>query len=132
MQNIFKENHRCYGYRRIYSALKKEGIRLSEKVIRRLMKQAGLYVACYKKRRYSSYQGEITPEVPNVLKCDFHVSRPNEKWLTDIAEFAIPAGKVYLSSMIDCFDGMPICWSIGMSPNVALTNGMLDKRRFLF
>ena len=31
---------------------------------------------------------------------------PNEKWLTDITEFQIPAGKVYLSPMIDCFDGL--------------------------
>jgi transposase InsO family protein len=127
IQNIFEENHRCYGYRRIHTALKKEGIKLSEKVIRRLMRQANLQVVCRQKRRYSSYQGEITPEVPNVLKRDFHASRPNEKWLTDITEFAIPAGKVYLSPMIDCFDGMPICWSIGTSPNAALTNGMLDK-----
>ena len=50
-----------------------------------------------------------------------------EKWLTDITEFAIPAGKVYLSPIIDCFDGMPVCWSIGTSPNAELTNGMLDK-----
>ena len=30
----------------------------------------------------------------------------NEKWLTDITEFHIPAGKIYLSPIIDCFDGM--------------------------
>lgn len=91
------------------------------------MKQADLHVAFRRKRSYSSYQGEITPEVPNVINRDFYTSRPNEKWLTDITEFAIPAGKVYLSPMIDCFDGMPVCWSIGTSPNAAPTNGMLDK-----
>jgi hypothetical protein len=35
------------------------------------MKQANLQVVGRQKRRYSSYQGEITPEVPNVLKRDF-------------------------------------------------------------
>ena len=127
IQGIFEENYRCYGYRRIHTALKKEGLRLSEKVIRRLMKQAGLYAVCHQKRHYSSYQGELTPEVPNILNRDFHASQPNEKWLTDITEFSIPAGKVYLSPIIDCFDGVPVCWSIGTSPNAALTNGMLDK-----
>ena len=39
---------------------------------------------------------------------DFHAEQPNTKWLTDITEFAIPAGKVYLSPVIDCFDGMVV------------------------
>lgn len=48
------------------------------------------------------------------------------KWLTDITEFQIPAGKVYLSLIIDCFDGMVISWSIGTQPDAGLVNTMLD------
>jgi transposase InsO family protein len=90
------------------------------------MKQENLQAAVKKKRVYSSYQGEFTPAVPNVLQRDFHADLPNKKWLTDITEFTIPAGKVYLSPMIDCFDGMPVSWRIGISPNAELTDGMLD------
>ena len=46
--------------------------------------------------------------------------------MTDIAEFSIPAGKVYLSPIIDCFDGMAVSWAIGTSPNARLANSMLD------
>ena len=46
-------------------------------------------------------------------------------WLTDITEFHIPAGKVYLSPIIDCFDGLPVSWTVGTSPNARLTNNML-------
>lgn len=45
----------------------------------------------------------------------------------DITEFAIPAGKVYLSPILDCFDGMVPCWTIGTSPDASLMNGMLDQ-----
>lgn len=51
---------------------------------------------------------------------------PNEKWLTDITEFQIPAGKVYLSPMIDCFDGLVVSWAIGTRPDADLVNTMLD------
>lgn len=122
---IFEENYLCYGHRRIYLALKKCGVQLSEKVIRRLMKQEQLQPIVRRKRAYSSYQGEITPAVPNMLQRDFRTGHPNEKWLTDITEFAIPAGKVYLSPMINCFDGMPVCWRVGVSPNADLVNEML-------
>jgi putative transposase len=43
-----------------------------------------------------------------------------------VPEFHIPAGKVYLSPMIDCFDGMIVSWSIGTSPDAELVNTMLD------
>jgi transposase InsO family protein len=33
---------------------------------------------------------------------------------------------VYLSPMIDCFDGMVVSWSIGTRPNAELVNTMLD------
>jgi putative transposase len=70
--------------------------------------------------------GEISPAPDNLLNRDFTASAPNEKWLTDITEFQIAAGKVYLSPMIDCFDGMVVSWSIGTRPDAELVNTMLD------
>ena len=46
-------------------------------------------------------------------------------WFTDLTEFSIPAGKAYLSPVIDCYDGMPVARTIGTSPDSALANGML-------
>lgn len=66
-------------------------------------------------------------EVPNILQRHFHAASPNQKWLTDLTEFALPAGKVYLSPVIDCFDGMVHSWTIGTSPNAQLVNNMLEK-----
>lgn len=90
------------------------------------MNDDNLCVLCSKSRKYRSYEGEISPEVDNIINRDFHASAPNEKWLTDITEFIIPSGKVYLSPIIDCFDGMPVSWTIGTSPNADLVNTMLD------
>jgi transposase InsO family protein len=63
----------------------------------------------------------------NLLERDFHAATPGERLVTDITEFRIPAGKVYLSPIIDCFDGMPVAWAIGEHPDAALVNGMLDE-----
>ena len=123
---IFDNNYRCYGYRRVQASLLKECTGISEKVVRRLMKQEGLIVAKPKRRRYNSYLGEIGAAPQNLINRDFHAAAPNEKWLTDITEFQIPAGKVYLSPVIDCFDGLVVSWSIGTHPNANLVNTMLD------
>ena len=124
---LFHENRAVYGYRRIYLALKREGIVLSEKIIQRIMKEENLVAVIPKQRKYSSYLGEITPEVENVISRNFHADRPYEKLLTDITEFSLSTGKLYLSAMIDCFDGMVVGWTIGSRPNADLVNSMLDK-----
>lgn len=64
------------------------------------MKEEQLVVKIKRTRKYNSYQGEISPAVDNLINRNFSASKPNEKWLTDITEFAIPAGKVYLSPIL--------------------------------
>ena len=124
--DLFQSNHRCYGYRRMRAALSRRQLHISEKVVQRLMKQECLVVAANRRRRYGSYLGEISPAPENLINRDFQADSPNEKWLTDITEFQIPAGKVYLSPMIDCFDGLVVSWTIGTRPDSDLVNTMLD------
>ncbi|WP_442319980.1 IS3 family transposase [Breznakia pachnodae] len=78
------------------------------------------------RKKYSSYMGEISPAVNNIINRNFTATAPNRKWLTNLTEFHIPAGKVYLSPIIDCFDGLVVSWSIGNSPSAELVNTMLE------
>ena len=126
LSEIFERNRRCYGYRRMHGSLRQICIFFSEKVVRRLMKQENLIAATPKPRRYGSYLGEISPAPENLINRDFRSAAPNQKWLTDMTEFQIPAGKVYLSPIIDCFDGLVVSWSLGTSPDAELVNTMLD------
>jgi len=127
IRSVFTEARGCYGYRRIHSVIKTSGTIVSEKVIRRIMKIEQLKVSMIQTKKYSSYKGEISPEVSNVIERNFHSDKPNVKWLTDITEFRIPAGKIYLSPIIDCFDGLPVSWTIGTAPDANLVNTMLDE-----
>mgnify|MGYP003131491589 FL=1 len=126
IRNLFEDNYRCYGYRRIDGALRREGVRLSEKVVRRLMAEERLIVKTPRRRRFSAYAGDPTPAAPNLLNRDFRASAPNTKWLTDLTEIHIPAGKVYVSPIVHCFDGLVVAWNIGTSPDAKLVNTMLD------
>ena len=91
----------------------------------RLTARHGLAPLFKSAKRYSSYKGDLTKAPKNLTDRDFHAERPNMLWVTDPAGFSIPAGKAYLSPVIDCYDGLPVAWTIGTSPNAALANGML-------
>lgn len=123
---ISRDSLHTYGAPRIWLALRKAGIRVSEKVVRRLMKEERIPVYyARRKRKYTSYEGEITPAPIDHVQRQFRAAAPNELWVTDVTEFAGPDGKVYLSPMIDCFDGKVVAWNTLPSPSKALTQGML-------
>ena len=120
------ENNGRYGYRRIHALASRGGTAISGKAVRRTMAEEGLAARVKGRRNYNPYQGETSPSVPNMINRDFHAEKPDGKWLTDITEFATPAGKVYLSPIVDCFDGMLPYWTASTAPDAALVNGMLD------
>ena len=122
----FESSGGTYGYRRITAV-----VDAGEWTVRSIMREEDLAArAARKRRRYSSYEGETSEAPPNLL-CDergkhhFRADAPNEKWITDVTEFRIPAGKVYLSPTVDCFDGMPPGWSISTSPDAEMANSSL-------
>ncbi len=69
--DIFDRNYRCYGYRRLHACLSYRSLRISEKVVRRLMKQEALVATVRRRRRYGSYMGEISTAPDNLLNRDF-------------------------------------------------------------
>ena len=86
------------GYRPVWAEPGRRGTRVSERVVRRLMREESLVARGRGRRRpWSSYEGETTPAPPNLpLLPDgthrFRAARPNELWVTDITEFRLPSG----------------------------------------
>ena len=127
LQTTFEDNYRAYGYRRPQAALHAMGVVASQGLVRSLMHELGITVRSGRRRKYSSYHGEITPAPVNLLERDFHADAPGAKLLTDITEFAPPAGRLYLSPVVDCHDGRILTYTIGEHPDAPPVNRMLDQ-----
>lgn len=56
-------------------------------------------------KKYRSYKGTFGKIAPNTLNRNFQAERPNEKWVTDITEFKLFGEKLYLSPILDLFNG---------------------------
>ena len=59
IQVIYDEHKGNYGYRRITLELRNRGFVVNHKKVQRLMKVLGLSARIRRKRKYSSYQGEV-------------------------------------------------------------------------
>lgn len=133
IREIFEhEGNGARGYRFVVERLRsrKDPIRVSEKVVRRIMREEGLIPRWMKKKRkrYSSYAGEIDLAPRNRVQRNFRSALPNMLWLTDITEFKLPCEqKVYLSAIRDCFDSSIVAWKIGLRPTAKLANDTLTE-----
>ena len=93
-----------YGVKRIHTALEQNGIKTSPRTVYRAMKEGGYL----HKRRVSHGITKANTEVQekeNLLKQDFRSEEPFRKFLTDITEVPCRDGKLYVSPVMDCFNG---------------------------
>lgn len=104
LKRIFHKNKGRYGYRRIRAALKKKGVLLNHKTVLRVMNEENLY-CMVRVKRYNSYRGNIGKTAPNLLERNFEAKGPNEKWVTDLTEFHLFGHKLYLSPILDLYNG---------------------------
>ena len=129
IKDIFYKNHSRYGYRRITLVLQKE-MTINHKKVKRIMKELGLFGA-QPGAKYKSYKGELSKACDNHLLIDglrnFKTTSFNEKWTTDVSEFHIQAGKLYLSPILDMHNREIVAYSISKTPNFSQTLDMLNK-----
>lgn len=126
IQSIYHEHEGRYGYRRIRDELVNRGQKVNGKKVRRIMNELGLK-SLVRLKKYRSYKGRVGKIAPNILERNFNAEKPNEKWVTDITEFKLFGEKLYLSPVLDLFNGEIITYTIGSRPTYSLVSEMLEK-----
>lgn len=123
---IFEQHKARYGYRRITLELKNREVYLNHKTVLKLMNEMGLHCKV-RRKKYNSFRGEMNKAAANLIQRDFYAKKPNEKWTTDVTEFALLGKKVYLSPVLDMYNSEIIAYSISQSPNYKMITDMLEK-----
>ncbi len=123
---IYHEHKGRYGYRRVTAEMHNRGFMLNHKTVQRLMGELGLKSEI-RRVRYRSYKGEVGKIAPNIIDRNFTAEGPNRKWATDVTQINIGSVKLYLSPILDMFNGEIISYNISRSPNLEQIYDMLDK-----
>lgn len=126
IKQIYHKHKGRFGYRRITLMMKEKGIVINHKTVLRLMKILGLK-SIIRVKKYRSYRGEEGKTAPNILQRNFKADQPNKKWATDVTEFNVSGNKLYLSPIIDLFNGEIISYNLSERPIFAQITDMLKK-----
>jgi len=126
IRNLFERHKGRYGYRRITAELRHLGQQINHKTVQRLMGVLGLK-SLVRPKKYRSFKGEVGQAAPNELQRRFKAEAINQKWATDVTEFSVAGEKLYLSPVLDLYNGEIVAFETSQRPAFELVDSMLKK-----
>jgi putative transposase len=126
IKSIFAQHKGRYGYRRITAALCRLGHAVNHKTVQRLMGKLALK-SVVRPKKYRSYKSNICATQPDLLQRQFSAGAKNQKWVTDVSEFNVAGEKLYLSPVMDLYNGEIIAFETARRPVFKLVETMLTS-----
>jgi len=127
IKQIFEESRQTYGHRRVKKALKRKGIKCSNRRIARLMKENGLISRLKRKYKATTNSNHGYPVAPNLLEKDFNAERPNQKWVGDITYIPTDEGWLYLAAVEDLFHKKVVGWALDIRMTKQLAINAIEQ-----
>jgi putative transposase len=127
IREVFDRHKGRYGYRRVTHEIRRNcGMPVNHKTVQRLMTAQGLK-SLVRPKRYRAYRGDVGQAAPNVLQRQFEARQIHQKWVTDVTEFNIAGQKLYLSPVLDLYNGEVIAFHTARQARYELVHTMLEK-----
>lgn len=126
IRSVFARHKGRYGYRRIAATIRQAGKPVNHKTVQRLMGLLGLK-SLVRPKRYRSFKGDVGQAAPHELQRKFTAAGANQKWVTDVTEFNVAGEKLYLSPVLDLYNGEIVAFEIARRPAFDLVSSMLKK-----
>jgi putative transposase len=118
---LCKLNKFRYGYRKIANRLP----HISEKTVQKVMQKNGWQCRVKVKKRKRT--GQPTHVAANLLARDFKATKPLEKIVTDITYLPFGQTMMYLSSILDVFNGEIVAQTIGFTQDTEFVLDTLNQ-----
>jgi putative transposase len=127
IRSIHRENHEIYGSPTITVELNNAGIPAGRGMVSRLMRKNGIKSRIKRKYKATTDSDHNLPVAENILNREFTAYARNQKWLSDITYIWTDEGWLYLSGILDVFDGAIVGWSMDSRMNKSLVINALSE-----
>ena len=115
-------SHQRYGRPRLWKDLREDGEAVSEKRVRRLMREEGLHGKVPTRFKQTTNSDHQDPIAANVLDREFTAAAPNQRWVSDTTEFVIgDSAKLYLAAILDLYSRFVVGWAVSAVNDRRLT-----------
>ena len=101
MREIFDASDGNYGVPRMHVELRRAGLKINEKRVRRLMRLHGMAGRCRRRRCHTTFPGPDGYVIPDLVGRRFEPGVPDRAWVQDITYIPTGEGWLYLASVLD-------------------------------
>jgi putative transposase len=126
ISRIHAANYGVYGVRKVWRQLHREGIVVARCTVTRLMRELGLQGVHRGKKIRTTVRDEGHERAGDLLKRDFTATRPNQRWVADLAHVMTWGGVVYDAFVVDVFSRAIVGWSAATSKRSKLVLDALN------
>ena len=101
MRDIFDASDGNYGVPRMHDELRRAGLTVNEKRVRRLMRLHGMAGRCRRRRCQTTFPSPDGYVIPDLVGRRFEPGAPDTAWCQDITYIPTGEGWLYLASVLD-------------------------------
>ena len=112
IQQVYVDNRRVYGAHKVWRQLNREGDRVANCTVRRLMREMGLRGGGFGRRRRTTIPAEVGERPLDLVDRRFVATRPNQLWVADITYVATWSGFAYVAFVVDVFSRRIVGWRV--------------------
>jgi len=127
IEQIFNDNYRVYGYRKIWHSLRREGHNVARCTVARLMNALGIKGARRGKSVITTRQNasDVCPQ--DLVNREFRAAHPNELWVADYTYCSTWQGFAYVAFVIDTFNDQIVGWKLSSSQKTDFVLDALEQ-----
>jgi len=127
IQRVWQENRRCYGVRKVWKQLQREGFHVARCTVARLMAVLELQGVRRGRRCITTIPDESAAKPLDLVNREFTAQRPNQLWVADITYVATWSGFVYVAFVTDVFSRKIVGWRVMKSMRTQLILDALEQ-----
>lgn len=112
IRRVWLGNYSCYGPRRVYKKLRKEGYVIARCTVTRLMADIGLRGVQRGRKQFTTIPDDTAARPADLVERQFVAHRPNRLWLADITYVSTWQGWLYVAFILDVHSRMIVGWQL--------------------
>lgn len=109
---VHEENYAVYGIRKMWHALRREGIDIGREQTARLMRLAGVSGKGKGRLPVTTRRSKGSDNRPDLVGRDFRAAGPNRLWVADITYVRTGNGFVYTAFVTDVYSRKLVGWAL--------------------
>ena len=115
ISTVHRDNYGVYGVRKMWHALRREGIDIGREHTARLMRLAGVSGKGKGRSPITTRKPNVADLRPDLVGREFTASGPNKLWVADITYVRTKKGFVYAAFVTDVFSRRIVGWALSDS-----------------